>query len=112
MDECRRCGACCASFRVSFYWAEAWSRGLPVLLVEKVTPQLACMAGTHQPDPRCLALQGRVGEQVRCTMYEQRPGPCREVLPGDEKCLQARRRHGLPPLPALPQPDRPGQPSA
>ena len=98
MDECQRCGACCAKFRVSFYWAEAWSRGLPDLLVEKVNAQMACMAGTNQPDPRCLALQGSVGEQVRCTVYGIRPEPCRELMPGDAKCLQARQRHGLPPL--------------
>ena len=101
MDECLRCGACCASFRVSFYWAEAWARGLPDLLVEKVNPQLACMAGTNRLDPRCLALHGVVGEQVRCAAYDLRPEPCREVLPGDGKCREARQRHGLAPILAL-----------
>src|SRR5512139_3157229 len=98
MDECQRCGACCASFRVSFYWAEAWSRGLPDLLVEKVNAQMACMAGTNQVDPRCLGLHGTVGRQVNCAVYAMRPEPCREVIPGDARCLAARQRHGLPPL--------------
>jgi Fe-S-cluster containining protein len=101
MNECQRCGACCARYRVSFYWAEAWSRGLPDRLVDKVNPQMACMAGTNQPDPRCLALEGRVGGQVHCAVYEQRPEPCRQVEPGDERCMEARRRHGLPPLPLV-----------
>jgi len=108
MDECRRCGACCAQYRVSFYWAEAWSRGLPDLMVEKVNAQMACMAGTNQKDPRCLALQGRVGESVRCAVYELRPEPCRQVLPGDERCNEARRHKGLAPLRGDQLP--PGQP--
>ncbi len=100
MDECQRCGACCANFRVSFYWGEAWSRGLPDAMVEQVTPTLACMAGTNRAEPRCLALQGCVGRQVHCSVYALRPGPCREVMPGDAKCEQARRRHGMPPISA------------
>jgi hypothetical protein len=100
MDECQRCGACCAYFRVSFYWAEAWSRGLPDPLVEKVNPQMACMAGTNRRNPRCLALHGKLGEEVHCSVYELRPEPCRQLQPGDEKCLEARRSKGLAPLPA------------
>jgi uncharacterized protein len=102
MDECLRCGACCASFRVSFYWAEGWSRGLPDRMVEKVNPQMACMAGTNQMQPRCQALHGTVGEGVNCTLYAQRPEPCRQVMPGDGKCREARQRHGLAPLPGFP----------
>jgi Fe-S-cluster containining protein len=55
-DVCQRCGACCAHFRVSFYWAEAAERQLPDSAIEQVTPLLACMAGTNQPEPRCHAL--------------------------------------------------------
>jgi len=110
MDECQRCGACCAQYRVSFYWAEAWSRGLPDLMVEKVNAHMACMAGTNQQDPRCLALQGRVGESVHCAVYELRPEPCRQVRPGDERCNEARRYKGLAPL--LSDQVPPGQPSA
>jgi uncharacterized protein len=98
MDECQRCGACCAHFRVSFYWAEGWSRGLPDLLVEKVNHQMACMAGTNQVQPRCVSLDGIVGQQVRCSVYALRPEPCRELQPGEEKCLAARRAKGLGPL--------------
>jgi Fe-S-cluster containining protein len=98
-QPCQRCGACCASFRVSFYWAEATGRGLPEAAVEQAAPHLACMAGTNQPRPHCHALEGKVGEWVSCRLYELRPSPCREVQPGDEKCRVARVRHGLPPLP-------------
>ena len=98
-DVCQSCGACCAHFRVSFYWAEAESRGLPERLIQALTPFMACLAGTQSKTPRCDALAGTVGEQVTCTVYEQRPEPCREVQPGDEKCLRARARHQLGPLP-------------
>lgn len=100
--DCQRCGACCASFRVSFYWTEAQgehdpqSQGVPAALTEPVSPHLLCMQGTHARQPHCAALQGQVGESVGCAIYAQRPSPCREVMPGDAQCLKARGRHGLP----------------
>ena len=101
-NPCLKCGACCTSFRVSFYWAEAPERGLPDALTEKLTPHLSCMAGTNSKQPRCAALTGGVGEAVSCSAYQARPTPCREVEPGDDKCNRARELHGLPFLPAVP----------
>ncbi|HXW75002.1 MAG TPA: YkgJ family cysteine cluster protein [Steroidobacteraceae bacterium] len=99
---CRKCGACCAAFRVSFYWAEAARLGLRDTLLDQVTPHLLAMQGTSGPRPRCAALQGEVGSQVTCAVYTGRPSPCRELQPGDEKCARARARHGLEPLAARP----------
>jgi Fe-S-cluster containining protein len=104
-NPCLDCGACCAAFRVSFYWAEAEERGLPEALTEPVQRWFACMAGTNQPRPRCVALQGEVGGPVVCTAYAQRPTPCREVDAGDDKCRQARAVHGLVPLERANSPD-------
>ena len=96
MSTCLDCGACCACFRVSFYWAEAGDEnGVPEGLTEKLTPHLLAMRGTNEKQPRCLALQGQVGERVSCSIYEQRPSPCREFEAGTERCLSARLRHGL-----------------
>ena len=95
LNVCQQCGACCAAFRVSFYWAEAPEGGLPDDLVERVSAHMACMAGTNQPTPRCRALQGEVGKEVTCVAYAARPSPCREVQPGSEKCNKARARYGL-----------------
>jgi Fe-S-cluster containining protein len=97
-NPCLQCGACCATFRVSFYWSDATVWGLPESLTERVNPWLSCMAGTNQPAPRCRALEGVVGKEVTCVVYSQRPSPCREVQPGDEKCSKARVAHGLAPL--------------
>lgn len=93
---CMECGACCAAYRVSFYWSEALA--LPPALTQKVNPWLSCMAGTNQPAPRCHALQGEIGQRVSCGVYEQRSSTCRELVAGDDRCGRARLRHGLAPL--------------
>lgn len=97
---CTHCGACCAYFRVSFYWSEG--SGLPDELKEALTPVYDCMAGTNQKNPRCQALEGQVGSKVSCSVYPNRTSPCKEVMPGDEKCLKARAAHGLPDLVFVP----------
>ncbi len=95
VNPCLDCGACCASFRVSFYWAEADARGIPIELTEQVNQRFSCMAGTHCANPRCTALDGEVGHKVGCRIYAQRPEPCREVQAGDAQCARARAKHGM-----------------
>jgi hypothetical protein len=68
------------------------------------------MQGTDQKNPRCVALQGEIGQVVRCTIYAERPSPCREfavdwadgellfTLEDLERCTKARASWGLPPL--------------
>ena len=96
--DCQRCGACCAVFRVSFYWAEADDAPggtVPVALTRQVSPQHRCMAGTEVQPVRCVALGGEVGQQVGCSIYAQRSSTCKSVMPGDPQCLKARAAHGL-----------------
>ena len=104
---CTSCGACCAAFRVDFNIADlatATQPGVPVELTVPLTATLVRMRGTDAAPPRCVALEGEIGQQVRCKIYERRPGPCHEFAPyaplgmGDDACDRARRRHGLPPL--------------
>ena len=106
-DPCLSCGACCASFRVDFHVSDLESQPggcVPVALTVPVTATLYRMRGTDDGPPRCIALSGEVGREVHCTIYDRRPGPCRDFAPyaalgiGDEGCARARRRHGLPPL--------------
>lgn len=101
-NPCLACGACCMSYRVSFYWAEPDAAGLPPAMTEQLTPHIACMAGTNAARPRCGALRCGADGTVACTVYAHRPSPCREVQIGDEKCNKARHRHGLAPLAAVP----------
>ncbi|MGH1342648.1 MAG: YkgJ family cysteine cluster protein [Nannocystales bacterium] len=44
---------------------------------------------------RCSALEGSLGEYVRCVVYAHRPDPCRNLTAGDSDCLHARRERGL-----------------
>jgi len=110
LNPCISCGACCAYFRVSFYWAEAEDGGgpVPVDRTEPVTPFLRCMQGTNSKTPRCTALEGEIGQSVACSIYLNRPTPCREFDQSgengiaNEACDRARARYGLPPLPVVP----------
>ena len=100
-NPCLSCGACCMTYRVSFYWADADARGLPPSLTEQLDHFHACMAGTNTARPRCAAVRGEPGGPVTCSVYDQRPQACREVRIGDDKCVRARLRHGLAPLAAM-----------
>jgi Fe-S-cluster containining protein len=98
---CLSCGACCATFRVSFYWAEP----VPEEYTEKLTNFYACMKGTNEAEsPRCVALGGTLGESVACGIYENRPTPCRSFEASlengevNERCDRARVGKGLLPL--------------
>ncbi|WP_269532258.1 YkgJ family cysteine cluster protein [Chitinimonas sp. BJYL2] len=98
LHPCQHCGACCNSFRVSFYWAEAEVNAIPASLTDKVNDFYLCMRGTHARAPACAAHRGTVGVSSACSIYAHRPSPCREVQPGDPQCTLARQRHSLPPI--------------
>jgi uncharacterized protein len=110
---CIQCGACCAFFRVSFYWEESSSadpEGVPAEMTEEVSEFLQCMKGTNQPHPRCIALQGVIGEKVDCAIYARRSSACRDfglhcengkLFMDSEnliRCNEARKVWNLPPL--------------
>ncbi|ANI29180.1 ferredoxin [Yersinia entomophaga] len=107
INPCISCGACCAYFRVSFYWSEAGSEqgSVPNDLTEQITPFISCMSGTNCKSPRCVALEGDIGQQVACSIYPDRPTPCHEFSYSgennqrNESCDRARAYYGLPPLP-------------
>ncbi|CEI52477.1 Ferredoxin [Acinetobacter bereziniae] len=71
---------------------------MPSDYVEPLTAVYSCMQGTNQKQPRCIALDGVVGQQVSCTIYEQRSSSCKEVQAGDAQCAKARQAHNLIPL--------------
>lgn len=122
VHPCLSCGACCAFFRVSFHWSEAddaTPQGVPVALTTDWNSTLRLMKGTETKPPRCHALLGNPGERVACTIYSERPSPCREFTPSfengvrNEACDKARAHYGL--LPLTPEiwqdPENPLQPS-
>ncbi|MFZ1956590.1 MAG: YkgJ family cysteine cluster protein [Desulfobacterales bacterium] len=108
INPCTACGACCAFYRVSFYWGESdlcTPSGVPSELLGKVSDFRFCMRGTQGSSPRCIALMGIIGKKVHCSIYERRASVCREFEPSwqegasNEKCDKARALWGLPPLP-------------
>ncbi|PAS94209.1 MAG: zinc/iron-chelating domain-containing protein [Candidatus Dactylopiibacterium carminicum] len=107
-EPCLSCGACCASLRVSFHHSQLLSEGgyVPDVLANAETRTTWRMRGTDESPPRCMALEGSVGDAVRCSIYDCRPDPCREFAPhglygiSNAECSRVRRRYGLSPLPA------------
>jgi len=92
IDDCRRCGACCAYSaawpRFSLESEAALSR-IPAAYADHDNGRMRCIG------ERCAALKGKVGVAATCVIYDARPIVCRDCLPGDEACLTARRHHGL-----------------
>lgn len=105
------CGACCAAFRVQFYWREANAgetphpAAVPAHLCEELTPRHRGMKGTgDKHHPKCAGLRGRIGVDASCSIYLGRPTPCREFAASyadgrrQPRCDEARAKHGLRPL--------------
>jgi Fe-S-cluster containining protein len=95
--DCQDCGACCREA----YHSVTVSMRDPVVWQE---PQLIVRHGARfeirREGPRCAALH--VDSDARapaaryaCTIYDNRPRPCREFAAGGRHCLDARRRVGL-----------------
>ena len=106
-NPCLQCGACCEHFRISFYHGELDTHPMgfvPSHLTEKLNDHLACMQGSWAQKPRCIAMTGTVGQRIGCSIYPQRPSPCREYAVWDEQgqpnpvCQQLRAVNGIPPI--------------
>jgi Fe-S-cluster containining protein len=101
LHPCLRCGACCAAYRVSFYWGELAPESTPAApfaavpapeqgdapavppdLTEQVHPFRAAMRTVEVPGlpgKPCIALCGTIGERAHCGIYTARPSPCRDL---------------------------------
>lgn len=103
--DCTSCGACCVNPNENQAEQYAWYLEVrDTKLLQK--PELTKKHVVYDPDgvphlrldpqsQRCTALVGKLGQRVRCTIYELRPKGCRMLMPGDERCLLARRERGL-----------------
>jgi len=106
--ECVRCGACCcnppSNAAEGFYhWVEIGER--EPILSEKAQKKGMDRLITRDeegvahlrldPEGRCLALRGRLGRRVHCTIYATRPRACRLVEAGSDECMQARASRGI-----------------
>jgi Fe-S-cluster containining protein len=71
----------------------------------ELTPEQRVMKGTEaKHNPHCVGLQGKIGKDAHCRIYENRPSTCRAFAASFEngvrnpRCDQARAHHGLPAL--------------
>lgn len=109
IHPCVQCGACCTFFRVQFQAIELRTPGLdvPSEYTERYDQEHLVMMGTNQQRPRCVALGGRIGREVTCSIYARRPSCCRDFRASFEdgrrnpRCDDARKSKGLRPLTAL-----------
>lgn len=102
--DCTTCGACCCNpqenrdegygFYVKLLPADA------LLQDEKKVKRYVTFEGNvphmrlNEGD-RCIALAGKLGKKVRCTIYDERPTTCRKFTAGSDRCLQYRRERGI-----------------
>jgi len=99
--DCKTCGACCSSSTNDGYVPVTAldRRRLPTKYARKVQdvvdpgdePPFAL--GLKRFDDRfaCVALKGKLGKDVACDVYAQRPVYCRAFEKGGEECLARRR---------------------
>ena len=80
-------------------------------MMVSVDSQVSVMKGTDRiQNTRCVALAGLVGKDANCSIYENRPSPCRKFEASYEHgvkeplCDEARAAFNLAPL-ALPDYD-------
>ncbi|MBG6083168.1 YkgJ family cysteine cluster protein [Rubrivivax gelatinosus] len=96
-SPCVSCGACCA---YSYDWPEFEEEddldGVPVEMCDCDHGRMKCVGD------RCVALEGVIGQAVRCAIYAGRPNVCRRFLPGTDACTQVRAYFKLPALAAEP----------
>lgn len=106
--DCRHCGACCISnWDLPGYvaltptevkrlseWKRAhwihyehndWDGTFPALRTKE----------NKQSHIVCIAFRGSIGKQCSCSIYDDRPKPCRGFKPGSMNCREAREATGL-----------------
>ena len=89
-------------------------------MTRKLTPHLRVMLGAEGSTPRCVALMGDIGQNVRCTIHPRRSSVCRDFPASYEdgtgahnpRCDAARAAWDLAPLSPedwrSPAPEAPG----
>lgn len=99
MFDCCKCGACCAVDSNHSTWAhkpiENSDVNLNFLKINGYADTY--LISFHQmkitPDhKKCVALEGNLGETVKCKVYDHRPNICKKFEVGSALCLDARSK--------------------
>lgn len=102
IPECMTCGACCASFVCvdlepdnPISSEDCWDISKPGECGEFVVDRFI---KRKDVDFSCTALNGKIGEDVSCRVYENRPRMCRQFEAGSDRCRAVRRAYGIEPF--------------
>jgi hypothetical protein len=103
VPDCLPCGACChllycapikpgeeKALPPETYWEITVTTDIGEFVIDRYFRR-------QSPVPNCVALKGRVGESVACSVYENRPRNCRDFDAGSDRCHALRRACGLEP---------------
>jgi Fe-S-cluster containining protein len=103
--DCVTCGACCYNPNdnreldyIDYIEIETSDRIMRkpelvrrlVVLDDDLIPHMRL--NHHQ---RCVALTGRLGVKVGCSIYHDRPDICRRFSAGSKKCKELRKERGI-----------------
>lgn len=113
--SCDPCGACCREAFDTVPVTEADAARLRPAHADLLRAHddgwrdLARVPSTLGRGTRCAALRGdgSPAGPYRCVVYALRPSNCRDLAPGSEACLTARRRVGITPYAPGQAPDGP-----
>ena len=103
--DCVTCGACCTNpdenrregfvHYVEVAAGEALLSKRDLLKRYTVVDERGVVHLRLDPSGRCVALRGKLGVDVHCTIYSTRPRGCRLVEAGSKRCLLAREERGI-----------------
>lgn len=90
--DCQACGACC---RAAYHSVTVDPDDPVIALHPALIVRRDGYIEIERRGDRCGALTGSIECGFACTIYGDRPQPCREFETAGEHCLTARRRVGL-----------------
>jgi Fe-S-cluster containining protein len=108
--DCRKCGACCASYWQGDAYVRLYEvdlemlRGTSLPIIEQqygegddteLVPKLGTKVDA-EGQRVCVAFEGEVGQACGCGIYDLRPVACRMFEAGSVLCREARQKRGLP----------------
>jgi Fe-S-cluster containining protein len=106
-NYCLDCGACCTYFKVLISKEESneFNGNVPKEYLEKYDKNRMNLIGRNNFNDQtyCKALEGSIGINVKCNIYENRPNVCKEfqAVSSDGmqniRCMKARKSAGLDP---------------
>ncbi len=102
VPDCIPCGACCVYglvIPINRREPEPLRKYLEITLDGADDVVIERVLERDKADGRCTNLSGRVGQEIGCKVYPDRPQICRDFDAGSDRCFGYRRMYGInPPL--------------